>query len=203
MSPPVRVLVVDDHPVVRDGVEMLARTHPAIQIAGYAPSGHEGLRLAAALHPDVILLDLRLPDMLAPEIIGALRGCAPRAKVVLFTAYPDHPAVGAALDAGAYGVLPKDATRMDLVAGITRAMQPDGAEPLREPGSRRDAHSLIARREYDVLRRLATGETNSEIADALQLSLNTVKAYLRTLMQKLHARNRVEAISRARELGLL
>lgn len=203
MSAAVRVLVVDDHPVVRDGVEMLAHTHPSIQIAGYAPSGREGLRMAAALHPDVVLLDLRLPDMLAPEIIGALRDCAPRAKVVLFTAYPDHPAVGAALEAGAYGVLPKDATRTDLIAGITRAMHPDGAEPPRETSSRRDSHSLIARREYDVLRRLATGETNSEIAGAMQLSPNTVKAYLRNLMQKLHARNRVETISRAREMGLL
>lgn len=198
-----RVLVVDDHPVVRDGIELLAHTHPAIRIAGYAPSGREGLRLAAALHPDVILLDLRLPDMLAPEIVAALRGCAPRAKVVLFTAFPDHPAVGAALDAGAYGVLPKDATRTDLVAAITGAVQPGGAEPLRETSSRRDSHALIARREYDVLRRLATGETNSEIACAMQLSLNTVKAYLRNLMQKLNARNRVEAISRAREMGLL
>lgn len=197
-----RVLVVDDHPVVRDGVEMLARTHPSIQIAGYAPSGREGLRMAGVLAPDVVLLDLRLPDMLAPEIIDGLRDRAPKAKVVLFTAYPDHPAVGAALEAGAYGVLPKDATRMDLVAGITRAMQPETGE-AREPNGRRDAHALIARREYDVLRRLATGETNAEIAGAMQLSPNTVKAYLRNLMQKLHARNRVEAISRAREMGLL
>jgi len=199
----VRVLVVDDHPVVRDGVEMLARTHASIQIAGYAPSGRAGLEMAAALQPDVILLDLRLPDMLAPEIIDALRDCAPRAKVVLFTAYPDHPAVGAALEAGAYGVLPKDASSMDLVAAILRAMQPEGSEPARSSSSRRDTHALIARREYDVLRRVATGETNSEIADAMHLSLNTVKAYLRNLMQKLHARNRVEAISRAREMGLL
>ena len=203
MSAAVRVLVVDDHPVVRDGVEMLARTHPSIAVAGYAPSGREGLRMAAELAPDVILLDLRLPDMLAPEIVGELAVRAPRAKVVVFTAYPDHPAVRAALEAGAYGVLPKDASRTDLVAAIVRAMQPDGHEPPREPGDRRGAHALIARREYDVLRRLTTGETNAEIASAMQISPNTVKAYLRNLMQKLDARNRVETISRAREMGLL
>jgi two-component system, NarL family, nitrate/nitrite response regulator NarL len=202
VSIPVRLLVVDDHPVVRDGIEMLARTHPAIAIAGYAPTGREGLRLAAALAPDVILLDLRLPDMLAPEIISELAVCAPRAKVVVFTAYPDHPAVRAALEAGAYGVLPKDASRTDLVAAIVRAVRPDGHEPPREPGDRH-AHALIARREYDVLRRLTTGETNAEIASAMQISPNTVKAYLRNLMQKLDARNRVETISRAREMGLL
>jgi DNA-binding NarL/FixJ family response regulator len=101
-------------------------------------------------------------------------------------------------------MFPKDASRMDLVAGIMRAMRPQSAEPARDVTSpRRDAHSPIARREYDVLRRLATGETNSEIATAMQLSPNTVKAYLRNLMQKLRARNRVEAISRAREMGLL
>jgi DNA-binding NarL/FixJ family response regulator len=200
----VRVLVVDDHPVVRDGVEMLAHTNPNIQIAGYAASGHDALRIAPGLQPDVILLDLRLPDMLAPELIRELRSSVPRAKVVLFTAYPDHPAVGAALEAGAYGMFPKDASRMDLVAGIMRAMRPQSAEPARDVTSlRRDAHSPIARREYDVLRRLATGETNSEIATAMQLSPNTVKAYLRNLMQKLRARNRVETISRAREMGLL
>ncbi|MDB5092519.1 MAG: liaR [Candidatus Eremiobacteraeota bacterium] len=200
----VRVLVVDDHPVVRDGVEMLARTNPNIQIAGYAASGHDALRIAPEVRPDVILLDLRLPDMLAPELIRELRVAVPAAKVVLFTAYPDHPAVGAALEAGAYGVFPKDASRMDLVAGIMRAMRPEGSEPAPSGSSlRRDTHSPIARREYDVLRRLATGETNSEIATAMQLSPNTVKAYLRNLMQKLRARNRVEAISRAREMGLL
>lgn len=203
MSAPVRLLVVDDHPVVRAGIELLAHTHPAIAIAGYAPTGREGLRLAAEVAPDVILLDLRLPDMLAPEIVSALAVCAPRAKIVVFTAYPDHPAVRAALEAGAYGVLPKDASRTDLVAAIVRAMRPGGHEPPREPGDRRNAHALIARREYDVLRRLTTGETNSEIASAMQISPNTVKAYLRNLMQKLDARNRVETISRAREMGLL
>ncbi len=203
MSAALRLLVVDDHPVVRDGIEMLARTHPSIAIAGYAPTGREGVRLAAALAPDVILLDLRLPDMLAPEIVSELAVCAPRAKIVVFTAYPDHPAVRAALEAGAYGVLPKDASRTDLVAAIVRAMRPGGHEPPRELGDRRNAHALIARREYDVLRRLTTGETNAEIASAMQISPNTVKAYLRNLMQKLDARNRVETISRAREMGLL
>lgn len=204
LSTIVRVLVVDDHPVVRDGVEMLAHTHPGIRIVGYAPTGGEALTIAATAAPDVILLDLRLPDMLAPELIRLLHDRVPAAKVVLFTAYPEHPAVDAALDAGAFGVFPKDATRMDLVAGIMRAMRPDAADSPRDPGHpRRDANTLIARREYDVLRRLATGETNTEIASAMQLSPNTVKAYLRSLMQKLNARNRVETISRAREMGLL
>ena len=204
LRPLVRVLVVDDHPVVRDGMELLAHSCSTIQIVGYAPSAKEALRIAPAVQPSLILLDLRLPDMLAPELIRELRIVVPDAKVVIFTAYPDHPALDAALEAGAYGFLPKDASRTDLVAAIMRTMQPGAVEAWREDRHpRRGAPSLIARREYDVLRRVATGETNCEIASAMNLSPNTVKAYLRNAMQKLDARNRVEAISRAREAGLL
>lgn len=196
--------MVDDHPVVRDGMELLAHTCSTIRIVGYAPTAKEALRIAPELNPCLILLDLRLPDMLAPELIRELRAVVPDAKVVIFTAYPDHPALDAALEAGAYGFLPKDASRTDLVAAILRTMQPGSLEaPREERHHRRGAPSLIARREYDVLRRVATGETNHEIASAMNLSLNTVKAYLRNAMQKLDARNRVEAISRAREAGLL
>jgi len=204
LRPLVRVLVVDDHPVVRDGMELLAHTCSTIRIVGYAATAKEALRVAPELNPSLILLDLRLPDMLAPEVIRELRAIVPNAKVVIFTAYPDHPALEAALEAGAYGFLPKDASRTDLVAAIMRTMQPGVAETRRDDGSRRGSGpSIIARREYDVLRRVATGETNHEIASAMNLSPNTVKAYLRNAMQKLDARNRVEAISRAREAGLL
>ena len=129
LKPVVRVLVVDDHPVVRDGMELLAHTCSTVQIAGYAPTGKEALRIAPAVNPHLILLDLRLPDMLAPELIRELRAVVPNAKVVIFTAYPDHPALDAALEAGAYGFLPKDASRTDLVAAITRTMQPGAARP--------------------------------------------------------------------------
>jgi two-component system, NarL family, nitrate/nitrite response regulator NarL len=201
--PAVRVLVVDDHPVVRDGMELLAHTCSTVRIAGYAATGKEALRIAPAVDPNVILLDLRLPDMLAPELIRELRALVPGARIVIFTAYPDHPALDAALEAGAYGFLPKDASRTDLVAAIARTMQPGAAASPDERHQRRGGPSPIARREYDVLRRVATGETNHEIASAMNLSPNTVKAYLRNAMQKLDARNRVEAISRAREAGLL
>jgi DNA-binding NarL/FixJ family response regulator len=199
----VRVLVVDDHPVVRDGVEMLAQSCARIALVGYAPSGKEALRIAQEADPDVVLLDLRLPDTLAPELIRGLRAIIPRAAIVLFTAFPDHPAVAAALDAGAAGVFPKDASRIDLVSAITRAADLGNDGAPHDGPLRRESPSPIARREYDVLRRVATGETNQEIAEAMNLSPNTVKAYLRNAMQKLDARNRVEAISRAREAGLL
>jgi two-component system nitrate/nitrite response regulator NarL len=157
------------------------------------------------LAPDVILLDLRLPDQLAPELTSILRTMVPAARIVLFTAFPDHPAVEAALAAGAHGLLPKDASRTDLITAITRAGRGESVDALTPlHGELRHANnSVIARREYDVLRRVATGETNTEIAEAMGLTRNTVTAYLQSAMHKLGARNRVEAISRARERGLL
>ncbi|HUA08905.1 MAG TPA: response regulator transcription factor [Candidatus Acidoferrales bacterium] len=196
----IRLFVVDDHPVVRDGVALLATSTRRIELVGYAPNGKAALEMAAHLEPDVILLDLRLPDMLAPELIAMLRRSVPDARIIIFTAYPDHPAVCAALDAGACGIVTKDAARTDLASVIVGAMQ--GEDPALHAMPNR-AQTMVGRREYDVLRRVAIGETNHEIAEAMNLSPNTVKAYLRNLMQKLDARNRVEAISRAREAGLL
>jgi two-component system, NarL family, nitrate/nitrite response regulator NarL len=198
-------MVVDDHPVVRDGLSSLADGSPSIRIVGYAATGAEAVASVKSLAPDVILLDLRLPDQLAPELTSILRAMVPTARIVLFTAFPDHPAVEAALAAGAHGLLPKDASRTDLITAITRAARGESVDaftPLH--GELRHANnSVIARREYDVLRRVATGETNIEIAEAMGLTRNTVKAYLQSAMHKLGARNRVEAISRARERGLL
>ncbi len=199
---PIRLLVIDDHPVVRDGVALLATSNRRIELTGYASSGKAALELVESAAPDVILCDLRLPDMLAPELIGMLRRAVPDARIVIFTAYPDHPAVCAALEAGACGIVAKDAARTDLAAVIVGAMRGEEVAGVRYSLPNR-ARTMVGRREYDVLRRVAIGETNHEIAEAMNLSPNTVKAYLRNLMQKLDARNRVEAISRAREAGLL
>src|SRR3712207_5925596 len=99
----VRVLVVDDHLVVREGAALLVRHDPTIEIAGYARTAAEAVERASQAAPDVILLDLRLPDMLAPEATRTLKEAAPGARVLIFTAYADHAAVEAALDAGADG----------------------------------------------------------------------------------------------------
>lgn len=199
---PIRLLVIDDHPVVRDGVALLASSNRRIELIGYASSGKAALELVESAAPDVILCDLRLPDMLAPELIGMLRHAVPDARIVIFTAYPDHPAVCAALEAGACGIVAKDAARTDLAAVIVGVMRGEEIAGVQYSLPNR-ARTMVGRREYDVLRRVAIGETNHEIAEAMNLSPNTVKAYLRNLMQKLDARNRVEAISRAREAGLL
>ena len=205
---PVRVLVVDDHPVVHDGVALLVERTRSVTIAGSARSGREAIELAEQLKPDVVLLDLRLPDMLGSEAVRAIRRRAPGTVVLIFTAHPDHAALDAAREAGAAGLVVKDVTRSDLAEVIGKAAR---HEPV-PWGTGSDVAAATAaalarfgltRREYDVLRRVALGETNAEIADAIHLSRNTVKTYLQSALQKLGARNRVEAIARASEGGLL
>jgi two-component system, NarL family, nitrate/nitrite response regulator NarL len=204
---PARVMVVDDHPVVRDGVALLLRGEPTLVVVGAAETGRAALERAAELRPDLVLLDLRLPDMLAPEVVRGLRELVPAARVVVFTAHGDHHGVAAALDAGAHGALLKDAAATDLAAALRRVLRGERvSDPRIGPGgSNREALARIGltRREYEVLRLAAQGHTNPEIAEATGLARNTVKTYLQAALHKLGARNRVEAIGKAGEAGLL
>jgi two-component system, NarL family, nitrate/nitrite response regulator NarL len=203
-----RLLVVDDHPIVVDGVTLALQNTPWLEVVGEARSGRDAIAAIATLNPDIVLLDLRLPDMLGPEAVQGMRRCSPALKIILFTAYPDHAALDAALAAGVDGVLVKDTERDALIDAIRRVMagerviqvDPDDGSAmvwrkLRELG--------LTRREYDVLRHVAMGETNPEIAAALGLTRNTVNTYLQRSLEKLGARNRVEALSRASQLDIL
>lgn len=200
-------MVVDDHPVVRDGVVLLLRGDPALTVVGSAESGRSAIDRAAELRPDLVLLDLRLPDMLAPEVVAGLRERVPAARVVVFTAHGDHHGVQAALDAGAYGALLKDAAATDLVDALRRVLRGERVcDPRMDPGGASRAalaRSGLTRREYEVLRLAAQGRTNPEIAESTGLARNTVKTYLQSALHKLGARNRVEAIGKAGEAGLL
>lgn len=201
-------MVVDDHPVVRDGVALLLRPEPSLLVVGSAESGRSALERAPGLRPDLVLLDLRLPDMLAPEVVVGLRDSVPSARIVVFTAHGDHHGVQAALDAGAHGALLKDAAATDLVSALRRVLRGERvSDPRMVPnGAGRGAalaRSGLTRREYEVLRLAAQGRTNPEIAETTGLARNTVKTYLQSALHKLGARNRVEAIGKAAEAGLL
>lgn len=205
----IRILVVDDHPVVLDGVSLAVGSTSWLTVAGYARSGREAINAVERLQPDVVLLDLRLPDMLAPEVVRSLRSRHRGVRVVIFTAYPDHVALDAALDAGANAVVVKDAERADLVDIIRRVVAGERVvctEVSQDHNlllARRLRDSGLTRREYEILRRVAMGETNPEIATALGLTRNTVKTYLQRALEKLGARNRIEALARANECGIL
>jgi len=205
----VRVLVADDHPIVVDGVTLALQRTSWLQVAGHAGTGAEAITAAQRFRPDVVLLDLRLPDMLAPEVITRLLAELPDVKVVIFTAYPDHAALGPALAAGAHGVVVKDTERADLVDAIRRVVAGErvsytgaGADSLVLVSRKLREHGLT-RREYEILRHVAMGRTNPEIATELGLTRNTVKTYLQRTLEKLGARNRVEALARANQLGIL
>lgn len=205
---PLSVLVVDDHPVVRDGVGLLLGKVDGFVLLGGAETGAEALARAADLRPDVVLLDLRLPDLPADEVVTRLIDALPAVKVVIFTAYGDTGAVRSALSAGAHGVLLKDAGTTDLVRAIRRVAAGDTVLDERLTSASAATADALARtgvtpRELDVLRLVALGRTNPEVAEALHLARNTVKTYLQSAMGKLGARNRVEAIARASEAGLL
>ena len=202
------VLVVDDHPVVRDGVVLLLRSDPALTVAGFADSGRAAITRALELRPDIILLDLRLPDMLAPEVITELRRIHPAGRIVVFTAHADHGGFVAAMEAGADGGMLKDVGGTDLAATLRRVLCGEHVVdprimPDESQRSNALAHSGLTRREYEVLRFVAQGKTNPEIAESTGLTRNTVKTYLQSALHKLGARNRVEAIGKASEVGLL
>lgn len=202
------VFVVDDHPVVRDGVVLLLRTDPSLTIVGSAECGRTAIERITELKPDLVLLDLRLPDMLAPEVIRELRKVHPATKIVVFTAHADHQGITASLDAGANAALVKDVAGTDLSAALRQVLRGElVVDPRIVPHqtARSDAlaRSGLTRREYEVLRFAAQGRTNPEIAESTGLTRNTVKTYLQSALHKLGARNRVEAISKASEAGLL
>ena len=205
----VRILVVDDHPIVLDGVMFALQSTSWLQVAGYAGTGREAVEMVDRLRPDVVLLDLRLPDMLGPEVVSAMRAADPAVRAVLFTAYPDHAACEAALAAGARGVIVKDIGRADLVDAIRRVTEGETVVLVDLDGDagavvgRKLREHGLTRREYEILRRVAMGETNPQIAQALGLTRNTVKTYLQRTLEKLGAHNRIEALTRANQLGIL
>lgn len=195
---PVSVLVIDDHPVVTTGVVALLRGS-RVHVIADATSIKQGAAVARERAPDVVLLDLRLDQVVvSASAVATLQAAAPQAKIILFTAFPEHPAVSAAIEAGAVGCLFKDTGRNDLVQGIIAAVE--GTLAPRVP--RRSDISLSSR-EYEILVRVAVGETNAEIARDLFLAPNTVKTYWQTALCKLGARNRADAIYRAYRAGIL
>ncbi|MGH3375673.1 MAG: response regulator [Actinoallomurus sp.] len=204
-----RVLVVDDHPIVLDGATLALQSTAWLTVAGYARTGREAIEAVERLRPHVVLLDLRLPDMLGPEVVRGMLQHDPTVKIVLFTAYPDHASRAEALAAGACGIMVKDTERSDLVDVIRRVI--NGEQVLSDDLSG-DTKALVdrklrehglTRREYEILRRIAMGETNPQIAEALGLTRNTVKTYVQRTLEKLGAHNRIEALTRANQFGIL
>lgn len=197
----VRIVVVDDHPVVVDGVRGLLAGHPDLVIVGEAWDRESALDLVERLRPDVVLLDLCLGDQPDATLCGDLLAVAPGSRVLLHTAYHARVPVQSCLDAGGLGVIYKDGR--DLVPALTSVAEgnPFVAVPSGDHGT--EAVGALSPREYDVLCALAMGRSTGEIAESLNLTVSTVRSYVKALLTKLGASSRVEALATARRLHLL
>ncbi|MBE7555655.1 MAG: response regulator transcription factor [Anaerolineales bacterium] len=210
MSKPIRVVLVDDHRLVRQGLRSILEPDPDFEVVGEAANGADALRIVAEQQPDVVLLDLKLPDMSGIELCQRLIQLNPEMAVLVLTAFIDRHLVNACLQAGARGYLLKDAEHLHLreqllsvVAGHA-ALDPRAADVLAEYVRRHEQPAEILHlREVEILRLIAQGLTSKEIGVQLHLSENTVKGYVKDILPKLGAHNRVEAILRAKERGLI
>jgi NarL family two-component system response regulator LiaR len=211
-EPRIRILVADDHAVIRLGIVALLETRPGFEVVGEAASGLECCKKAAALKPDVVILDLEMGDCGGVQAIERLSEAAPDARVVVFTAHVNDCLVSDVIGTGALGYVPKTASSRHLVDAV-RTVHGGGAylDPsisslvmgrLSHRGPRPNQADLSAR-ESSVLRLLAEGKRNKEIADSLLISERTVKFHVSALMQKLDASNRTEAVTKAIVQGLV
>ena len=207
----IRVLVVDDHELVRAGLRALLSTDSDIEIVGEAATGAQALAQARAQSPDVVLLDARLPDMGGPEVCRRLRQAQPAPAVAMLTTYSDDDLVRECVRAGADGYLLKEIARLDLGRSIRalargEAVIDSKVAPLvlaaaRQAGTSAQAELPLTTRQREVLRLVAAGLSNREIAVRTHLSDLTVKGYIEAILQQLGARNRVHAAILATKRG--
>lgn len=198
---PLRLLLVDDHPVVRRGLAAAIEEEPDLVVVAQASSGEEAIELHAAHHPDVTLLDLRLPGLGGPEVIQHVRAEVPEARFVVLTSYDDDDDVRRALAAGARAYLLKGAAFSTIVETIRAVARGELRVPARRPavGGAFD----LSVRERQVLEHIAGGESNREIAVALGIGEETVKSHVARVLGKLEARDRAAAVAVAIRRGLI
>jgi NarL family two-component system response regulator YdfI len=215
MEETIRVLVADDHLIVREGLRLILETEAGFQLIGEAADGAEAIRLSGELHPDVVLMDLRMPIMDGLTAIEYLQTEQPEVAVVILTTYNEDDLMMRGLRAGARGYLLKDASRETLFAAIRAAahgetlLSPEILQRLlskAQGGQDRPAASAaseLTEREQEVLQAIARGERSKEIAFHLGISERTVKAHLSSIYSKLGVDSRAAAIAVAAQHGLL
>lgn len=204
-----RVLIVDDHPIVRAGLVALVESADDLDVVGVGSTGLEAVDLAVALTPDVVLMDLRMPGLDGDEATARILGAVPTTRVVILTTYESDDAILRAIGAGASGYLLKAAPEAELLAGIRAvaagevALAPSVSRVLVRRAAAPPPSVQLTARELDVLRLVATGLGNRQIGEQLHLGEATVKSHLLRVFSKLDAKSRTGAVARARELGLL
>lgn len=206
----IRLLLVDDHAVVREGLRAFLRLQPDLEIAGEAADGENGAKLAATLQPDVVLLDLLMPHGDGLSALRSIREGAPQSRVLVLTSYADDAQLFAAMEAGATGYMLKDVDPDTLAAAIREvaqgrpALHPDVARRLmRQVAPPERGLADLTARERDVLRLIVEGLANKEIAHRLRIGEKTVKTHVSRVLDKLGVVDRTQAAVRAIRLRLV
>ncbi len=203
---PIRVLVADDHPVVRDGLAAVLEVQPDMTVAGLAADGEEVVARHRELRPDVTLMDLAMPRLDGVEATAAIRAEWPEARILVLTTFDGDENVYRALHGGARGYLLKDSSTADLLAAV-RAVHAGALHLSADAASRLAARAAagpaLSRREVEVLRLVAAGRTNREIGGELCISEGTVKTHLLSIHEKLGVRDRTEAVVVALRRGIV
>jgi DNA-binding NarL/FixJ family response regulator len=199
---PIRVMIVDDHEIVREGLQILLAEEAEFKVVGTAGDGATALALAQQLNPDVILMDLVMPDLDGIEVTRRILGSNPSARVLILTTFAEDQRVRDAIRAGAIGYLLKDVLKADLLralrdtaAGRT-SLHPEAQRHLMRQVVESETpplHASLTKREADILRLIAEGRSNKEIALALSLTEGTVKGYVSTIFDKLRVADRTQA----------
>jgi DNA-binding NarL/FixJ family response regulator len=211
---PLRILIADDHPVFRHGIRTLLEMMPDMEVVGEATTGAEAVGQAETLLPDVILMDLNMPDLSGIEATRQIVRASPDTRILIVTMFNDDASVFTAMRAGARGYILKDAEKAEMVRAIQAVgnggaiFSPAIASQLIAffatpfPLAQKDIFPELTDREREILHLLATGATNGEIAQHLALSPKTVSNYVSNIFNKLQVADRAEAIIRARDAGL-
>jgi len=208
----IKILITDDHPLIRQGLRVVIEAQPDLQLVGEASNGEQAVRQVMALHPDIVIMDLQMP---VKDGLAATREIAqadPHAQVLVLTSYPDDDNVYAAIKAGAMGFLLKDSSAEYLLDAIRTVVRGESVlhptiarklmQEIKKPPKLPPTAEPLTPREVQVLGCLAQGMANSQIANELSVSVRTVSAHIRNILDKLHLANRTQAALYAHEQGI-
>ena len=205
MTEPIRILIVDDHPLLQEGIALVVDHEPDMQVVGSAATGRESIVMFEKLRPTLVLMDLRLPDMSGVDALIAIRTKSPTAKVIILTTFEGDAEVNRALKAGAAGYLLKTMPRKQIVESMRqihagrRRIDPEVAAKLAE----HMGEETLSQRETEILKQVAEGSRNKEIAADLSLSEETIKSHMKNILEKLGATDRTQAVSIAVRRGIM
>ncbi len=202
---PIRVLAVDDHPILREGIAAILEAQPDIQLVGTAENGREAVEQNCALRPDLILMDLQMPEVDGIEAIEIIRAEYPKVRIIVLTTYEGDAQAVRALKAGAAALLLKSSLRRELLETIRavhagrRHVPPEIAQQI----ALHAADNPLTQRELSILVLVATGKANKEIAWELSISEETVKAHMKSIFSKLDVADRTHAVTAAIKRGMI